>query len=79
MMVHDLRVVAGHCPGHYIIHAVGKRQGQFMGLALAQHFGEITLGVYVQYQNLLAAHGKTGPQIVDSRAFAVPTLLICYT
>jgi hypothetical protein len=78
MVVHDLRVVAGHCPGHNIVHGVGKGQGQVVGLALAQHFGQITLGVYVKQENFLSFQRKTGPQVIDSRAFANSALLICY-
>lgn len=40
-----------------------------MGSALAQLFGEITLGFYVQNQNFFAIHGKTVPQVVDGGAF----------
>ena len=79
MVAHDLRVVAGHCPGHNVVHGVGKGQGQVVGLALAQHLGQITLGVYVQQQDFLSFQRKTGPQVIDRCAFANSALLICYT
>ena len=79
MMVYDLRVVVGHRPGHHIIYGAGKGQGQVMGLAPTQHFSEIALGVYVQQQDFLAVHRKTGPQVVDRGAFAYAALLVCYT
>ena len=78
MVVRDLRVSGWLCPGHYIIHGVCKAQRQLVGLALAQHLGQITLGVYVQQENFLSFQRKTGPQVVDSRAFANSALLICY-
>ena len=49
-----------------------------MGLALAQHLGLITLGVYVQQENFLSVLRKTGPLGIDSLAVANATLLICY-
>ncbi len=78
MVVHDLRVVTGHCPSHNVVHGVGKGQGQVVGFALAQHFGQITLGVYVQQENFFPVQRKTGPQVVDGGAFANAALLICY-
>ena len=44
-------------------------QGQVVGRALFQHFGEAALGTYVQQQDLLVGHLKTDPQVVDSGAF----------
>ena len=34
-----------------------------MGLPLAQHLGEITLGVYFQQQDFLSLQHKTGPKL----------------
>ena len=79
MVMHDLQVVVGHRPGHNVVHSVGKGQGQVMGLALAQHLGQIPLGVYAQHQDSLSLQRKTGPQVVDGGAFANPALLVCYT
>ena len=59
---YDLRVVAGHRPGHNVVHGVGKGQGQVMGFALAQHLGEITLGVYVK-QGEGMDHRKWGGEV----------------
>ncbi len=67
---HDLRVVAGRCPGHNVVHGGGKGQVQVVRLALAQHLGQITLGVYVQHQDFLSLQRKTGPQVIDRCAFA---------
>ena len=78
MVAHDLRVSGWLCPGHYVVHGVGKAQRQLVGLALAQHLGQVALGVYVQQENFLSFQRKTGPQVVDSRAFANSALLICY-
>ena len=54
-------------------------QGQVVRLALAQHLGEVALGVYVQQQDFLAVHCKTGSQVMDSGTFAYAALLVCYT
>jgi hypothetical protein len=78
MVVHDLRVVAGHRPGHHVAHSVGEAQGQVVGLALAQHLGQVALGVYVQHEDFLSTHSKTGPQVIDGGAFAHAALLIRY-
>ena len=48
MVVHDLRVAGRLFPGHHIAHDIGEGQGQVVGLALAQHLGQIPLGVCVQ-------------------------------
>ena len=79
MVAHDLRVVAGHRPGYHIAHDVGKGQGQVVGLALAQHLGKVALGVYVQQQDFLSVHGKTGPQVIDGCAFTYTPFLVRYT
>ena len=44
------------------------RKGQIVGFALAQHFGQVPLGVYIQCQNLFTSHGKASPQVIDSGA-----------
>ena len=78
MVLHDLRVAGRLFSGHHIAHDIGKGQGQVVGLALAQHLGQVALGVCVQHQDFLSFQRKTGPQVVDSRAFANSALLICY-
>ena len=78
MVAHDLWVSGWLCSGHYIIHGVCKAQRQLVGLALAQHFSQITLGVYVQQENFLSFQRKTGPQVVDGGAFANSAFLIRY-
>ena len=50
-----------------------------MGLALAQHLGQIPLGVSIQHEDFLSVQRKTSPQVIDRRAFANSALLICYT
>ena len=50
-----------------------------VGLALAQHLGQVPLGVCVQHEDFLSVQRKTSPQVIDRRAFANSALLICYT
>ncbi len=64
MVTHDLRVAARGRPGYHIVHHVGKGQGQVVGLSLAQHLGEVALGVCDQQQDFFALQRKTGPQVV---------------
>ena len=78
MVVHDLRVVAGHCSRYYIVQDIGKGEGQIMGLALAQHLGEVALGVHIQQQDFLPLQREAGSQVVDGGAFADAALLVCY-
>ena len=78
MVVHDLRVVAGHCSRYYVVQDIGKGEGQIMGLALPQHLGEVALGVHIQQQDFLPLQREAGPQVVDGGAFADAALLICY-
>ena len=70
-VVHDLRVVAGHRPGHHIVYGVSKGQGQIMGLAQVQHFGEIALGFAIFVGSSffidLAACGATGGYVIGMK------------
>jgi len=58
-----LRVAARGRPGHHIVHHVGKGQGEVVGLALAQHLGEVALGVHIQQQDFFTLQRKTGPRL----------------
>ena len=49
-----------------------------MGLALAQHLGQVALGVHIQQQDFLSLQRKAGSQVVDGGAFADAALLVCY-
>ena len=62
----------------HIIHGVDMGQGQVVGLTLAQHLGEVALGVYVQQLDFHSDQRKSYPQVVDSSAFTHTAILICY-
>ena len=55
-MMPDFRVPIGWDTADYIVHDIAQRLGQLMGLAQAQHLGQIALGVYIQQQDFLALH-----------------------
>ena len=50
-----------------------------MGLALAQHLGEIVLGSCIQKQNLFVVQCNASPQVIDGGAFTNAAFLVHYT
>ena len=78
MVVHDFLMAVPVDVRHDLVHHRSQGQLQIVGFALAQHLGQISLGVYIQHQDFFTFQRKTGPQVVDGRAFANSALLICY-
>ena len=75
-MVQDFRMPTAFHTRYNVVHHIGKRQRHFMRLALAQHLGQITLGVHVQKQDLFAVHCQACADAVHAGAFPDAAFLI---
>ena len=77
-MVHNFRASVPVGVAYDIVHDVAQGQGEVVGLALAQHFGEVALGGNVYQQDALSVHSQPSAQIEHGRAFSDTAFLVRY-
>ena len=78
MVVQNFLMALPTRAGSNLIHHIAQCQFKVVGFALAQHFSEIGLGVYIQQKDFLALQHKASAEVIHRSAFPDAALLVGY-